>query len=50
LHGLARSLRMLRREEDANAAEKRFRQAWSHADHDFSPSRFEPFLVFKHDE
>jgi tetratricopeptide (TPR) repeat protein len=43
LHGLGRSLRAQNHEEAASVEEK-FHQAWSHADLEFQPARFEPFL------
>jgi tetratricopeptide (TPR) repeat protein len=47
LYGLGQSLRMQQREGEAAAVEERFRRAWSHADLEFHPSRFEAFLVAK---
>jgi hypothetical protein len=43
LHGLGRSLRAQNHEEAASVEEK-FHQAWSHADLEFQPACFEPFL------
>ncbi len=47
LYGLGQSLRKQQREGEAAAVEERFRRAWSHADLEFHPSRFEAFLVAK---
>lgn len=44
LHGLAESLRAQKAEE-AVKVERRFREAWSQADLQFEPSRFDAFLA-----
>jgi tetratricopeptide (TPR) repeat protein len=45
LYGLAESLRVQKKERDAATVEERFRKAWSVADVDFQPARFEAFLI-----
>ena len=45
LHGLAQSLRVQKKERDAATVEERFPEAWSVADVDFQPARFEAFLA-----
>ena len=45
LHGLAESLRAQKREKEAIEVEERFRRAWSKADLELHPSRFEAFLA-----
>jgi tetratricopeptide (TPR) repeat protein len=45
LFGLARSLRARKADTEAAAVEERFRRAWSRADIEFHPSRFEAFLA-----
>jgi tetratricopeptide (TPR) repeat protein len=45
LHGLADSLRMQKKERDAALVDERFQKAWSAADIQFQPARFEAFLA-----
>jgi tetratricopeptide (TPR) repeat protein len=41
LYGLAESLRLQKKEQDASMVEERFRSAWAAADIGFDPARFE---------
>jgi tetratricopeptide (TPR) repeat protein len=45
LFGLRQSLRARQADAEAGAVEERFRRAWSRADIEFQPSRFEAFLA-----
>ncbi|MER3425106.1 MAG: hypothetical protein C4293_19630, partial [Nitrospiraceae bacterium] len=45
LYGLVRSLLAQKADKEAAAVEERFRKAWSRADLEFRPSRFEAFLA-----
>jgi tetratricopeptide (TPR) repeat protein len=45
LDGLARSLRVQKKEQAAAAVEERFRRAWMVADVEFEPARFEAFMA-----
>ena len=45
LYGLAQSLRVQQATEEGAKAEERFQKAWSQADLEFHPSRFEAFLA-----
>ena len=50
LHGLAKSLHAQNRQTEATKVEERFRQAWSNADIELHPSRFEAFLAAQADK
>jgi tetratricopeptide (TPR) repeat protein len=45
LYGLAESLRLQSKEQDAAMVEERFQSAWASADIDFDPPRFEAVLA-----